>query len=149
VCTSTPSAEFALDRSIETPGHARGITEVHVCRVHGMEALPAAKLLVTELITCAVLYGQAPVRLSLDCQEGQLLIVVTHGVPAGATAEELPIDEAGGLRSALLDKLSRSWGAERSGETDRRLWCLIPTGHAPTRGRITRPGVTRERKRPP
>jgi hypothetical protein len=139
VCTTTATATFELDRSIETPGRARAIVAMHSCVDHGEEALPAAQLLATELATCAVLYGTAPVQMELDCQESQLLISVSHGVPPGQRAEGLPIDEEGGLRSALLNKLSRRWGAESVGEHTRRLWCLLPTGHVPSQSRTRVP----------
>jgi hypothetical protein len=134
VCTTTAAAGFELDRSIETPGRARVIVGMHLCPVHGTDALPAAQLLVTELATCAVLYGSTPLRLELDCEVSHLRITVTHGVPAGWAAEDLPIDEDGGLRSALLDKLARSWGAEAVDGAGRRLWCRLPTGHVPDAG---------------
>ena len=147
MCTTSATAEFELDRSIEMPGRVRTIVGTHACPTHGQEAVPAAQLLATELATCAVLYGRAPVSLELDCGESQLRIAVTHGVPSGVDAGDLPIDEDG-LRSALLDKLARSWGTGRTDRGERRLWCVIATGHAPARDRTRVPTSEGSRRRP-
>jgi hypothetical protein len=131
VCSSTDVASFELPHSIEAPSAARDAVERHLCPEHGREALAAAQVLVTELATCAVLYGVPPVTLELECGVTWLRISVTHHAD-GTAAGDIPIDEAGGLRSALLAKLSRSWGVDRT-PGGRRLWSSIPTGFLPTR----------------
>jgi hypothetical protein len=130
VCSSTHEAVFELPHSIEAPAQARALIERHLCAVHGRDALAAAQLLVTELATCAVLYGKPPVRLGLECGTSQLRIAVTHRTEG--TPPDIPLDEDGVLRAALIAKLTRTWGIDRTPE-GRELWCCLPTGVLPSR----------------
>jgi hypothetical protein len=120
---------FELPHTMEAPARARAHVQSHLCPQHGRDAGTAAQLAVTELATCAVLYGKPPIRLELECGVSQLRIAVVHRAE-GAPVAEIPIDEDGGLRSALLAKLSRSWGVDRTPD-GRQLWCLLPTGAMP------------------
>lgn len=131
MCTRTDTLSVELPRSVEAPGLARKLVTESLCIEHAQAALAATQLLATELTTCAVLYGSPPIRLEVECTEDRLRIAVTHSTTVQDVAE-VPIDEEGGLRSALLDKLSRSWGVERI-PGGRRLWCVLPTGALPVR----------------
>lgn len=133
MCTCSGPFAVELPRSVEAPGMARGLVTQNLCSEHGQAAVAAARLLATELTTCAVLYGSLPIRLEMECVEDRLRIAVTHSTTAQDVAE-VPVDEEGGLRSALLDKLTRSWGVERTPH-GRRLWCVLPTEVPPT-GRV-------------
>jgi len=131
VCESTDAQAFELPHTIEAPGAARELVAEHLCPDHGRDALAAAQVLVTELVTCAVLYGRPPVTLILECGVNQMWVSVTHRTDADTVAE-VPIDDEGGLRSALLAKLSRSWGVEAT-PGGRTLWSSLATGALPVR----------------
>lgn len=131
MCSSTGVVSFELSHSVEGPGQARDLVEGHLCPEHGRDAVAAGRVLATELATCAVLYGRPPITLSLECGVTWLRLSVTHRVDPDAPAE-IPIDEDGGLRSALLSKLSRSWGVDPT-MGGRTLWSCLPTGVAPDR----------------
>jgi anti-sigma regulatory factor (Ser/Thr protein kinase) len=117
---------FELSGTVQAPGEARGLVEHYVCRVHGKRALEAAQVVVSELTTAAVLYGEAPIVLDLSCEVNDVRVAVTHRAE-GSLVRDIPIDEEGGLRSAMLAELSSSWGVER-GLDARTLWSLVPTG---------------------
>lgn len=140
MCESTDAQAFELPHTIEAPGTARELVARHVCPDHGRDALAAAQLLVTELATCAVLYGSPPVTLMLECGVTQMCVSVTHRTDADTVAE-IPIDDDGGLRSALLAKLSRSWGVEAT-PGGRTLWSSIATGALPVRSAAPRTART-------
>lgn len=129
VCSTTGGALFELPHTIEAPAQARALVQRHICREHGRDARTAAQLAVTELATCAVLYGKPPISLELECGVNELRIAVAHRTE-GVPVVDIPIDEEGGLRAAMLAKLSRSWGIDRT-EDGRRLWCSLPTGVMP------------------
>lgn len=131
MCESTDAQAFELPHTIEAPSTARELVAQHVCPDHGRDALAAAQLLVSELATCAVLYGRPPVTLVLECGVSQMCVSVTHRTDA-ETIAEIPIDEDGGLRSALLAKLSRSWGVQAT-PGGRTLWSSLATGALPMR----------------
>lgn len=131
MCESTDAQAFELPHTIEAPSTARELVAQHVCPDHGRDALAAAQLVVSELATCAVLYGRPPVTLVLECGVSQMCVSVTHRTDA-ETIAEIPIDEDGGLRSALLAKLSRSWGVQAT-PGGRTLWSSLATGALPMR----------------
>jgi hypothetical protein len=115
----------------------------HLCHEHGGDARTAAQLAVTELATCAVLYGKPPISLELECGVTQLRIAVAHRTE-GAPVEEIPMDEDAGLRTAVLAKLSRAWGVDPTSD-GRQLWCCLPTGVAPA---LADPPLSTTRSRP-
>jgi len=129
VCRTTDGGSFELPHTIEAPARARALVQRHICPEHGRDARTAAQLAVTELATCAVLYGKAPLSLELECGVSELRIAVAHRTQ-GAPVADIPIDEDGGLRTAMLAKLSRSWGVD-STDDGRQLWCCLPTGVMP------------------
>lgn len=129
VCSCTGEVVFELPHSIDAPARARALVEEHLCPVHARNALAAAQLVVTELATCAVLYGKPPIRLDLDCLESQVRVSVTHRTEHAAVTD-IPVDEDGVLRAALLAKVTRSWGIDRTPD-GRRLWGCLPTGTLP------------------
>lgn len=129
VCRTTDGGLFELPHTIEAPAQARALVLRHMCPDHGRDARTAAQLAVTELATCAVLYGKPPISLELECGVSELRIAVAHRTQ-GAPVADIPIDEDGGLRTAMLAKLSRSWGVDSIADV-RQLWCCLPTGVMP------------------
>lgn len=132
VCSSTAAVMFELPHTIEAPPEARELIDRHLCREHASAALAAVQVVAGELSTCAVLYGKPPIRLELDCDVTRLRVAVSHSTH-GAPVTEIPIDEDGGLRAALIEKLSRSWGVEPT-LSGRTLWSWLPTGAPPEAG---------------
>lgn len=128
----TGKSLFELANTIEAPAQARVHVQRHLCPEHGDDVRTAAQIAVTELATCAFLYGKAPIMLELECGVSHLRVALTHRVE-GAPVTEIPIDEDGGLRSALLVRFSGSWGVDAVAE-GRQLWCCLPTGVTPVRG---------------
>lgn len=79
----------------------------------GLRATDEVLLVISELVTNAVLYGDDPVELHLEVDEGELHLEVLDGggdppvAPAG-----MPHGEAhGGRGLPLVASLSRAWGA--------------------------------------
>ena len=132
MCEVSDAVMFELPQTLRAPSEARELVEHHLCPVHGRDAVNAAQVVASELATCAVLYGWPPIVLDLHCAESELRIAVTHQADS-AFVRDIPIDEEGGLRTAILSKLTRSWGVERTPQA-RTLWTSVPTG-AP-RGRL-------------
>lgn len=133
MCSSTDVLMFELPHSIEAPGMARALVDEHLCADHARDAVAAAQVLVTELATCAVLYGKPPITLSLECGVSWVRVSVFHRAE-GSASSDVPIDEDGGLRSAILAKLSRSWGVDYI-PGGRTLWSCLPTGVVPEQSR--------------
>jgi len=133
LCDVTDAVMFELPHTIQAPAEGRNLVAGHACPEHAQAAVGAAQVVVSELGTCAVLYGKPPIVLGLDCAVTRLRIAVTHRA-AGSLVREIPVDEDGGLRSALLTRLATSWGIERGPES-RTLWSSLPTGAIPEQSR--------------
>lgn len=128
MCSHAGVAAFDLPPSIEAPSRARALVAEHACPEHAKESVEAAQLVATELATCAVLYGKPPVTLELECSGSELTVAVSHSA-VGAPVNDVPVDEDGGLRSALLGRLTQAWGIEHTAD-GRRLWGRLATGAA-------------------
>ena len=126
MCSHAGVVAFDLPLSIEAPSLARSLVAAHACPEHAKEAVEAAQLVATELATCAVLYGKPPITLELECSTSELTVAVSHSA-VGAPVHDVPVDEDGGLRSALLGRFTQAWGIDHTAE-GRRLWGRLPTG---------------------
>lgn len=134
MCDFTDAVMFELSHTLTAPSEARELVQQNICPVHARAAVGAAQVVVSELATCAVVYGKPPAVLDIDCAVTQLRIAVTHRAE-GAFVREIPVDQdEGGLRAALLSKLTRSWGVERTPEA-RTIWSHLMTGAIPEQSR--------------
>lgn len=139
MCDKTPRTFVSLSTSVDAPSRARSFADSALCPDHAAEADAAVKLMASELVTDAVLYGAAPIEVSLECRVSDCVVTVTEGSTArrepegGAAPQRLGITRSGSsspqreLFMLLVDKVAREWGIEPGAE-GRRLWCTVPTG---------------------
>lgn len=128
MCTSTPPSGCVLPNSVEAPGMARSFARESVCHEHGREAEAAVTLLANELVTDAVLVGEAPLSLTMECRTSEIAIAVVQPGPV-ASVSETPHRR---LSMLLIDKVSREWGVDATANVTRH-WCRVPTGNVPAR----------------
>jgi anti-sigma regulatory factor (Ser/Thr protein kinase) len=88
------------------------------------EAIDTAALLVTELVTNAVLHARTPIVVVIESSPGLVFLAVNDGSGAEPIAREYGIDAATGRGIKLVRELSTRWGVERSGR-GKRVWCEI------------------------
>ena len=75
------------------------------------ELLEAGKLLVSELVTNAVVHGVGRIVLSIELDEDRLLIeVIDEGSGFEHTARQVPFDELSGRGLAIVEATSSRWG---------------------------------------
>ena len=128
MCEVSGPAETRLPDDKTAPGLARAFLREAVCDVHHAEVLDEAELLVSEVVTNAVLHGAPPITLRVECDGSRLLVSVTDRNPDPAHVRSAgPRDESGrGIR--LVDFISDEWGVEpRSGE-GKDVWFTIRNG---------------------
>jgi anti-sigma regulatory factor (Ser/Thr protein kinase) len=84
-----------------------------------------AALVVSELVTNAIVHGRTDVDLDLRIVDSTLLEVrvgdTGPGLPAVATAA---VDRVGGLGLRVVDQLSSGWGVE-SADAGKVVWCRL------------------------
>jgi anti-sigma regulatory factor (Ser/Thr protein kinase) len=128
MCEVTGPAEKRLPDDKTAPGLARAFLREAVCDIHHAEVLDEAELLVSEVVTNAVLHGAPPVTVRVECDGNRLLVSVTDRNPDPAHVRGAgPEDESGrGIR--LVDFISEDWGVKpRSGE-GKDVWFTIRNG---------------------
>jgi anti-sigma regulatory factor (Ser/Thr protein kinase) len=121
-------ASHLLGSHSASPGIARAHTAQFVHRALSADRRGVASLLVSELVTNAVMYGGAPIWLGLTMNSAALRIEVTDAEPN--TAAVVPRDEKGGaplpngrgLR--IVDALADLWGV--TGHTEcKTVWAQM------------------------
>lgn len=127
MCDATPEATVTLSSSVLAPSLARDFVEQHLCLHHADPAEGACKLVTSELVTNAVLYGEPPVTVRLTCGVREVRVEVgdgNHEKPVVRGAHE-------GLGLMLVEKIANDWGSVSTAE-GKVVWCAVPTGFVPT-----------------
>lgn len=102
-----------LDRSHGSPGEARRFVRRSLGKVALHEDLvDAVELLVSELVTNAVVHASSRPRVTLLVQADRVRVEVTDDDPALPARREPDADRPGGRGLLLLDRLASAWGAE-------------------------------------
>jgi anti-sigma regulatory factor (Ser/Thr protein kinase) len=118
-----------LPMSVAAPGLARRAIEEL-----GLEAgeRESASLVISELVTNAVLHSGAAVTTSIRITAriiGDMLrlSVTDGGTRAGAICRRETAGIEGGFGLLLVERLVARWGVERNGTTT--VWCELPVGN--------------------
>lgn len=101
---------------------ARGVLPEWLSSVERDDAI----IVVSELVTNALVHGRPPRFLHLVLQSEGLLIDVADGSPAAASAVD-PNGRVGGRGLRIIDALSAAWGSEANstGASGKRVWCML------------------------
>ncbi len=124
-----------LPKDSRAPLLARGVVRREVCGRHGREARDEVELLVSELVTNAVLHGGSLVTLEVDCEAPEgISVAVGDNDPTPPVHRHAGPDDESGRGLALVELISDSWG----------VWT---TGHqtAPAPAGVAPPGPARDR----
>jgi anti-sigma regulatory factor (Ser/Thr protein kinase) len=92
------------------PAAAREWARRSGCREHALEMLDDALLLISELVTNAVLHGGPPIVLAIDCDGEGLHVRVRDGSPAEPRRRSADADAEGGRGLTLVELLTTTWG---------------------------------------
>jgi hypothetical protein len=125
MCTTTPTTTDRLPAV--APAAARTFVRDSLCGAHARDAEAAAMLLASELVTDAILCGEVPASITLECRESELSLEVSS-TQAGAAAPSPSWQRE--LTMLLMNKVARTWGTDRVGDGVVR-WCTVPTGTVP------------------
>ncbi len=103
--------EVELPRSPRAPTLARrAITEWYATELDS-DALHRAKLLVSELVTNAVLHGEGRIQLHADLNDDRVLVeVADEGSGFEHEVRDVPFDELRGRGLGIVDSASSRWG---------------------------------------
>lgn len=111
MCVATPQAELLLPASSISASAAREWAQRFGCQEHALALLDDALLLISELVTNAVLHGGPPIVLAIDCDGGRLRVRVRDGSPVLPAQREAGPDAEGGRGMTLVELMTDVWGA--------------------------------------
>jgi anti-sigma regulatory factor (Ser/Thr protein kinase) len=103
---------------------ARQVTRQHLAASCPQEAIDIASLLVTELVTNAVLHARTAIVLIVDVAPGRVLLRVCDESNAKPVLRHHGTLAITGRGIALVDELASSWGVDRS-RRGKEVWCEI------------------------
>jgi two-component sensor histidine kinase len=112
---------------------AREVTRAHLAGSCPEDAVEIAALLVTELVTNAVLHARTAIVVGIDAGPGRVVLRVSDGSEAQPVARNYATDASTGRGILLVEQLASSWGVERNA-SGKAVWCQIdfpPTEHEP------------------
>ena len=128
--------ELELTRDLRASRVARGaLARWYGGRLHG-EELEAAKVIVSELVSNAVVHGVGRVLLASELDEDRLLIeVVDDGSGFAHTMREVRFDALSGRGLAIVDATASRWGIHEGtthvwAEIERKTRRPTPEGEA-------------------
>ena len=110
MCVATPRQELVLPASSVSPAAARDWARHAGCQVHAVDLLDDALLLITELVTNAVLHGGPPILLAIECDDTSLHVRVRDGSPALPARREAGQESQNGRGMTLVELLTSTWG---------------------------------------
>jgi anti-sigma regulatory factor (Ser/Thr protein kinase) len=114
--------KLAFAPDLRRVGQMRRISEAHL-RLWGLEScIETALLLVSELVTNAVVHGRGEVEFVLSYRDGVVCIEVRDASPARPRARRPAPDEEHGRGLLLVTALAGAWGTSQDGTCT---WCTI------------------------
>jgi sigma-B regulation protein RsbU (phosphoserine phosphatase) len=125
-----------------SPAAARREVRAACEQAGATEHLDDALLLVTELVTNAVVHAGTLLELAISVSQQGLRIEVSDGSPGGVPAPAETVDEGreGGRGLFLLDALASSWGSTHH-RTGKSLWFCLDDSEQVPRSAPTAPTV--------
>ena len=109
-----PQATLGLAPDATSVGAARRVIRAHCHAAHAdAAATDAATLLVSELVTNAVIHARTPLHLTVEVLGDRLHVAVRDRHPSLPRARQYSLDRATGRGLRLLETLASAWGVQR------------------------------------
>jgi anti-sigma regulatory factor (Ser/Thr protein kinase) len=103
---------------------ARQVTREHLSASCPQDSIDVAALLVTELVTNAVLHARTAIVLVVDVGPGQVFLRVRDGSDAIPAPRRYGVEAATGRGLALVEQLATAWGVIQN-DKGKEVWCQI------------------------
>lgn len=104
---------------------ARRLVHATLRERHLAELDERVALLVSELVTNAVLHARSPLRLVLDDHGGCLRVEVSDGSPLPPVTKPFSERAATGRGMRLVELLSDGWGVSQTDQSGKTVWCEV------------------------
>lgn len=91
---------------------ARRVTRSHLAPVCPAETLDVAGLLVTELVSNAVLHAKTDMLLVVEIVPGRVVLRLQDGSPEDPARQPIDADAPTGRGLAIVEELATAWGVD-------------------------------------
>ena len=108
----------------ESPTRARRFARAQLADALPSDAVESVALLVTELVTNAVVHARTPLRVVVEPASDSVRIEVEDGSLREPVLRDRRVDEISGRGLQLVDVIADEWGVETT-ETGKRVWCVV------------------------
>jgi anti-sigma regulatory factor (Ser/Thr protein kinase) len=123
MCAITPPAQIPLPNNLQAPATARAFLRGAACSTHQAQGLDEAELLVSELVTNAVLHGAPPITVRVECEGSDgLRVSVTDGNHEPPKPRETGPEDTSGHGLRLVDIISNRWGVRPHYGDGKEVW---------------------------
>jgi anti-sigma regulatory factor (Ser/Thr protein kinase) len=121
-----PSASVSLGASTASAAAARRFARATLDEAGSdLETTEQVELLVSELVTNAVLHTGSGPRVTIELLRDAVKITVEDDSPALPTVNRESSDAVGGRGMLLVDRLAVTWGVERA-DGGKCVWFVVP-----------------------
>jgi anti-sigma regulatory factor (Ser/Thr protein kinase) len=114
--------DLVLPPLATAPGQARAALRDSIGVWCDTQQVDDAVLLVSELVTNAVVHGSPPVGLSVEASDGTIRVEVTDSSPVVPGVHVLSHLSAQGRGLAIVRDLSTRWGVDQISNDGKRIW---------------------------
>jgi anti-sigma regulatory factor (Ser/Thr protein kinase) len=115
-----------LDRQTNAPGLARRHVRDFCRDLYSADLTDDVELVVSELVTNAVLHGAGRITLRLELLDGVVSVGVKDGGPGGPRLPGVArLIEEGGRGMALVARLVRDWGVRSDDNGGKEVWAVV------------------------
>jgi anti-sigma regulatory factor (Ser/Thr protein kinase) len=104
---------------------ARRLAREQLAMACPSEVLETVSLLVTELVTNAILHARTPLRLVIETHADYVHLCVEDASRLQPEVHHYGTDAVTGRGLALVEQLASSWGVDGT-STGKVVWCKIP-----------------------
>ncbi|MFE7624463.1 ATP-binding protein [Streptomyces sp. NPDC057509] len=127
--TTAPNSARLSEADACRPGSLRRVLGIKLKRWRVPELIEPAGLLLSELVTNALIHGQGDVGIRVHLAEGRCVIAVRDGSSARPRLRRADAQEEGGRGLLLVDALAAEWGVSPDGTTT---WCSLHVNEGPS-----------------
>lgn len=122
-------ASICLDRGLGSVSVARRFIRDVLRLQDGVDddTVETAMLLVSEVVTNALLHTSGPAELQVEVLDGTFRVRVADSSATRPVPVEPNVDEGGGFGLWMLDELSAGWGVDfEDGKSGKTVWFTMP-----------------------
>ena len=116
------AVESTLPAEPASAGRAREFVVDALRRLKCDDVADVAELLVSELVTNAILHARSQVQVRVAANDGRVRVEVVDSSPVPARRQHYSTESATGRGLALVDALATDWGSDLLDASGKSVW---------------------------